>query len=206
MKKLKAYDRGAGGGTSTTVGAMEELEAKKAQEAEEKEQRAQEEEMLSIAETKIGAPPEPEPKIEKKVEFKGEEIEITEDGYQYNEEILFVNSTDLFSNPKEARNQLKDLAKLLKNNPDLEVMIIGNTATSTPQSGVIYGSSRQALAQEVTLNTKDATIKDSMIARAKRVHRLLVDSGVDPTQLDFTTGTHGRTRSERVVTFRIKTK
>jgi len=210
VKKIKAYQRGAGGGTSSSADVAAELEAKREQERLDRERaeaiskQEAEEEHLTIAETKIGAPPEPT--VEKKVEFKGEEIEITEDGYQYSEEILFVNSTDLFSNPKEARNQLKDISKLLKNNKDLTVTIIGNTATSTPQNGVIYGSSNRALNQEVTLNTKDATIRESMIARAKRVFRLLVDSGVDENQLDVTTGTHGKTRKERVVTFKIKAK
>lgn len=196
IKKLKAYQRGAGIGTSSSSAPAQ---AKKKPEVV-----VEEEEQLTIAETKIGAPPEVN--VEKKVEFKGEEIEITEDGYQYDEQILFVNSTDLFSNPKEARDQLKDLSRLLKKEKDLKVTIIGNTATSSPQKGVIYGDSKAALDQEVTLNTKDASIRDSMNARAKRVYKLLVDGGVNPNQLDYTTGTHGRTRKERVVSFRIKTK
>lgn len=144
--------------------------------------------------------------VEKKVEFKGKEIEITKDGYQFDEEILFVNQTDFFSNPKKAWEQLEDLSKLLIKEKDLHVTIIGNTASDEPTDGVIYGNSEAALGQISRLNLQGATIRDAMNARAKRVFKLLVDNGVNPSQLDYTIGTHRRTKKERVVSFRIKTK
>jgi len=196
VKKLKAYQRGAGGGTATTVGAMEEL-------VEQKQASKPEEEVVSIPDSKFGGEL---PKEEKKIEFQGQEIDLGEEDFMYEEQVLFVDSTDLFSDPQQAREQLKELSRLLKKNGDVQVMIIGNTATTSPREGVIYGDSKEALAQEVSLNTTDATIEDSMLARAKRVYTLLVDSGVDPSQLDYKTGSHREYRRERVVSFIISTK
>jgi len=140
------------------------------------------------------------------VEFRGQEIDLEEEDFKYDEPIEFIDATDYFFSRENAVDQLKDLSKLLKENKNIEIVVIGNTATTYPEERTKYGKSNQVLDQKGILNTEDVTIREVMLARAQRVHDLLVARGVSSRQLSIETGEHFPNKRQRVVTFLIRTK
>ncbi|MBX2846174.1 MAG: hypothetical protein KTR13_08160 [Saprospiraceae bacterium] len=163
----------------------------------------QEAEPPSIADSKnTSFPDEP---TETVIEFRGQEIDLKQEDFKYNESIEFIDNTDYFVSREEAVDQLKDLSRLLRKNTDINVTIIGNAASSYPIEGYAYGASDPVINQEAELNGKTVTIKDTMLARAGRIFDLLVERGVDPTQLKIETGTYSSNKKDRVVTFVFST-
>gem|GEM_PF-5675808 len=158
---------------------------------------------LSIAESKSTSFEEPKDKV---IEFKGQKIDLDKDDFSYNEKIRFVSKTDVFEDQAKARDQLKDLASLLKKNPDVKVTIIGNAADPSKRSEITYGKSAAALNQITDLNRKEMTIGDAMKAKAKRVFDLLRDRGVPASQMQITSGTFYDSIDGRVVSFVLKGK
>ncbi len=157
----------------------------------------------SIPDTKLGGPP----KEEKVVEFKGDAINISEEKtYTFEESIEFINVSDLFVNREAALNSLKDLSKLLKQDKDIHVTIIGNTASTIPQEGSIYGASPEVYAQIGELNGRPAFFGEIMLARARRVYDLLASSGVSKKQMRIKKGSHRKYAKDRTVTFELSTK
>ena len=156
----------------------------------------------SIPDLKTAGPPIDEEVIQ----FRGEDVVLSETkDFQFDENIEFIDLSDLFVNRETAFKSLEDLSRLLKRNPDVEVTIVGNTATSIPQSGgELYGDSPEVLRQEAILNADTVQIRDVMIARAKRVYELLIDEGVRPNQIEYTTGSHRKWEAERVVSFILR--
>lgn len=160
-----------------------------------------EEEILTIAESKVGGLPIPKKSLEEKIE----ELKSDEE-FSFDEQIQFIDLSDLFADRSQAIIQINELARLLRKNPDVEVTIIGNTATESPNGEAIYGDGVAARSQSAELNGKDVTIYDVMLARANRVKQLLGSKGVNGRQMKVKPGSHRQYEKDRVVTFILKRK
>lgn len=157
----------------------------------------------TIPDLKTSGPP-----IEDEViEFRGQDIVISEEnGFAFDENIEFIDLSDLFSDRNAALASLEDLSDLLQQDPSLQVTVIGNTATESPNGEKLYGDQPAVLRQEAILNADTVQIRDVMIARAKRVYNLLIQEGVSPNQLEYTTGSHRQWAEKRVVSFILRRK
>lgn len=207
VKKLKPYQRGVGGGTAGSSA---------------NKQTQQEETVLLASTNKSGGTTEsneestvepietpPIPAIlatlddgTKKIEFKDEVIDLTDEEFVFEKNIRFDPATDKLSEKEIA--QLREIADLLKRYSDIKMTIVGNTATTFPSSTQTYGDSKEALDAKARLNGKWVTKKELMLARAKSVYNVLVDFGVDKNQLEYTHGSHRQYDYQRVVTFIVE--
>lgn len=141
------------------------------------------------------------------IEFRGQDIVLTEEeGFQFEENIEFIDLSDLFSDRSDALSSLKDLSQLLKEDASIQVTIVGNTATTRPKGDVLYGSEPEVLRQNAILNADSVQLREVMVARAKRVYNLLIDEGVPANQLEYTTGSHRQWAHQRVVSFILRRK
>lgn len=156
-----------------------------------------------VPDLKIGGPP-----IQKKtIEFRGQDIVISEENsFEFEENIEFIDQSDLFADRSTALKSVEDLSELLQNDASISVTIVGNTATTTPKENYLYGDSAEVLRQMAVLNADTVQIRDVMVARAKRVYKLLIDDGVSPDQIEYTTGSHRQRAHQRVVSFILQRK
>lgn len=138
--------------------------------------------------------------------FRDEVINVSE-GYSFNEIIPFVINKDQLLNPDDAFQKITDLSKLLKENPQVQVTIIANTATDEPHPSHTYGDDFDTLTQweqetdNLTLDGNVFTLKNLMVARGKRIEELLVENEVNPGQLSYQYGRHNMWKYQRYVTF-----
>lgn len=106
--------------------------------------------------------------------------------------IAFRSSSNIVSNYTLARDQLQKIADDLIKDPRLSVFVVGNievTRTYANRVGLTIGNSNQALDQQMFMNGNLVPARNIMNARAQAVVNILIDLGVDPSQIDFGPGT-----------------
>jgi RHS repeat-associated protein len=106
--------------------------------------------------------------------------------------IAFRSSSDIVSNYTLARDQLQNIADDLIKDPRLSVFVVGNieiTRSYANRAGLTTGNSNQALNQQMFMNGNLVPARSIMNARAQAVVNILIDLGVDPSQIDFGPGT-----------------
>lgn len=171
--------------------------------AQEKTQQQKKEEppIPSIADAKDTAP-EPEPEIR----IKGKKVDLDKKEFKFEENIEFKDRTDSVVNVAKVQSQMRELIKILKDNKNIKVTIIGNAASTVPIGGVLYGDSDDALSQVAILGKDTVQIRDVMTARAKVVYNLLQQKGVPTSQMEYDIGSYRKWEKQRVVSFILKKK
>jgi RHS repeat-associated protein len=106
----------------------------------------------------------------------------------------FGGSSDKLKNLTIAKNNLNEIAQNLIKDPRLSFFIVGNVITDKEKDGEpkkMFGYGDDALDQtghQVYLNGEPTTFRKMMNARAKAIYDILIDLGVDESQLDYGPG------------------
>jgi outer membrane protein OmpA-like peptidoglycan-associated protein len=113
-------------------------------------------------------------------------------------DIRFVGDDDSFIDRDEAIRQITKLAEYMKDNPDANITIIGNTG-GDPRIPVGHGS---ATLKSATGNTAEfPTTRDLMLGRARAVRKLLIkEFGIEPNRIWVAPGNHSKPASGRRTT------
>ena len=102
-----------------------------------------------------------------------------------------INSYEL--DEDKAGKLLSDLIKSLQDYPQLQILIMVNTADGYHVPGKLYGSSKEVLDQH--------GIRELMNNRANAIYQYLIRKGVNPSQLKYGPGKHYDDPSKRKAVF-----
>lgn len=140
------------------------------------------------------------------IRLKGKKVDLDKKEFKFDENIEFKDRTDSVVNKAKVQSQMRELIKLLKENKNIKVTIIGNAASTVPIGGVVYGDSEDALNQVAVLGKDTVQIRDVMTARAKVIYNLLKNKGVSSSQMEYETGSYRKWEKQRVVSFILRRK
>lgn len=105
--------------------------------------------------------------------------------------ISFKGNSDVFSKKDESLVEIGKLAKQLKENPDFQVLLLGNSGTAAGNpTGEVLGSGEDAMNYPAKLNGEATTTRALLVARARAVENILIkDFDIDSARLKVGSGT-----------------